>query len=222
MKKNVLLIGGRSKARALSQSLSDKGCRVTIINASDEDCRMLADSGNGMVILGDGTKPYVLEDAEAFSADIAIALTSKDEYNLVICQLCKKRFGVKRTISLLSDPKKMDFFYSMGVDRVICTISAVTDIIEQQAFMEEMTNVIPISEGRIHIAEVKIAANDPSVSKQIWQIDLPKEVIIGCILRQEQTLIPRGDTRIQAGDILVLICANGQEKIAALELKGGA
>ena len=114
MKKNVLLIGGRSKARALSQSLSDKGCCVTIINASDEDCRMLADSGNGMVVLGDGTKPYVLEDAEAFSADIAIALTSKDEDNLVICQLCKKRFGVKRTISLLSDPKKDGFLLFHG------------------------------------------------------------------------------------------------------------
>ena len=88
--------------------------------------------------------------------------------------------------------------------------------------MEEMTNVIPISEGKIHIVEVEISQKDPSISRQIWEIDLPKEVIIGCILRQNQTLIPRGDTRIRAGDILVLICGEGQEKYALLELKGGA
>ncbi len=222
MKKNVLLIGGRSKAKALSLSLVSKGCRVTVINNSREDCQMLADSGKCTVICGDGTKQYVLEDADASSMDIAIALTNADEDNLVACQLCRKRFGVKRTISLLNDPKKTDFFYAMGVDRVICTISAVTDIIEQQAFMEEMTNVIPISEGKIHIVEVEISQKDPSVSRQIWEIDLPKEVIIGCILRQNQTLIPRGDTRIRAGDILVLICGEGQEKYALLELKGGA
>ena len=44
MKKNVLLIGGRSKAKALSLSLVSKGCRVTVINNSREDCQMLADS----------------------------------------------------------------------------------------------------------------------------------------------------------------------------------
>lgn len=40
---------------------------------------------------------------------------------------------------------------------------------------------------------------------KIWELDLPKEVIIGCILRGESGMVPRGDTRLLAGDILVLI-----------------
>ena len=221
MKQNVMLVGGRSKARSLSQSLISKGYRVTAVNSSYADCKKLAENEKLTVIHGDGTKPYILEDAGANHMDIAIALTSKDEDNLVICELCKKRFRIPKTLSLLSDPKKTEFFYKMGVNRVICAISAVTGIIEQQAFMDEMAKVIPLGEGRVQIIEVPITENDPAAQKQIWEINLPKEVIIGCILRRDRTLIPRGDTRILSGDVLVLISGNDQEESALTELKGG-
>lgn len=221
MKGNVLLVGGRSKAKSLAQSLLKKGYRVTVINKDLPDCEKLAENEKLIVIHGDGTKPYVLEDAGAGNAEIAIALTPRDEDNLVICELCKKKFRVSKTLSLLSDPQKTDFFYKMGVDSVVCAISAVTSIIEQQAFMEEMAKAIPIGEGRVQLLEVPITETDPAAQKQVWEINLPKEVIIGCILRRDQTLIPRGDTRILAGDILVLISGNEQEEIAILELKGG-
>lgn len=221
MKGNVLLVGGRSKAKSLAQSLLKKGYRVTVINKDLLDCEKLAENEKLTVIHGDGTKPYVLEDAGAGNMELAIALTPRDEDNLVICELCKKKFGVSKTLSLLSDPQKTDFFYKMGVDSVVCAISAVTSIIEQQAFMEEMAKAIPIGEGRVQLLEVPITETDPAAQKQVWEINLPKEVIIGCILRRDQTLIPRGDTRILAGDILVLISGNEQEEIAILELKGG-
>ena len=221
MKGNVLLVGGRSKEKSLAQSLLKKGYRVTVINKDLSDCEKLAENEKLTVIHGDGTKPYVLEDAGAGNMELAIALTPRDEDNLVICELCKKKFGVSKTLSLLSDPQKTDFFYKMGVESVVCAISAVTSIIEQQAFMEEMAKAIPIGEGRVQLLEVPITETDPAAQKQVWEINLPKEVIIGCILRRDQTLIPRGDTRILAGDILVLISGNEQEEIAILELKGG-
>ena len=221
MKGNVLLVGGRSKAKSLAQSLLKKGYRVTVINKDLPDCEKLAENEKLAVIHGDGTKPYVLEDAGAGNMELVIALTPRDEDNLVVCELCKKKFRVSKTLSLLSDPQKTDFFYKMGVDSVVCAISAVTSIIEQQAFMEEMAKAIPIGEGRVQLLEVPITETDPAAQKQVWEINLPKEVIIGCILRRDQTLIPRGDTRILAGDILVLISGNEQEEIAILELKGG-
>lgn len=222
MKKSVLLVGGYRKAKSLAQSLIQKGYKVTAVNNIYSDCKRLAENEKLTVINGDGTKPYILEDAGADGMDIAIALTSKDEDNLVICELCKKKFKVRKTVSLLSDPQKTDFFYKMGIDSVVCATSAVTSIIEQQAFMEEMASVIPIGEGRAQIIETPITAADPAVQKQVWEINLPKEVIIGCILRGDKTLIPRGDTRIMAGDILVLISGDNKESAALKELKGGS
>jgi len=220
MKTKVLLVGGRSKAKSLAVSLINKGYQVTVINDTLEDCVKLSEIDRLIVIHGDGTRPFVLEDASAQDADIAIAMTAKDEDNLVICELCKKKFQIKKTVALLTDPKKTDFFYKMGIDSVVCAITAITGIIEQQAFVDKITTLIPIGEGRVNIAEVPIPGTSPAVGKKLWEINLPKEVIVGCILRGDITMVPRGDTRILAGDMLVLISSDKQEMAAIQELTG--
>lgn len=218
--KKILLIGGRSKARSLADSLTAQGYKVIVINDDRSDCMQLAQIKGLSVYCGDGTKPYVLDEAGAEDCDIAIALMSQDEDNLVTCQLCKQKYHVKKTVSLVSDPKKTEFFRQMGVDSVVCAISAVTSIIQQQAFIDEMINIIPVGYGRVQIVEVQIPGDSPSAGKKLWEIQLPKEVIIGCILRGDQTLIPRGDTRIHQGDTLVVISGNGQEMAAIHALTG--
>lgn len=220
MRTRVLLIGGRSKAKSLATSLIHNGYSVTAINKRYEDCLKLAQVDNLTVINGDGTKPFILEDANAENCDIAIALTNKDEDNLVICELCKKEFHVKRTVSILSDPKKTEFFYAMGIDSVVCAIGAITGIIEQQAFVDKISTLVPIGEGRVSIAEVPITNSAPVVNKKLWEINMPKQVIIGCILRGDKAMVPRGDTPILAGDILVIISSYEQEVTAIKELRG--
>ena len=216
MKKKVLLVGGFHKAKALANSLLKKGYAITIINDSYNDCLSLAENKEFKVINGDGSKPFVLSDAGAEDKDIVIALTGRDDDNLVICELCKKKFGIAKTVAVVNDPKKTEFFYKMGIDSVVCAINAITSIIEQQTFLDEIATLVPIGEGRISIAEVPIPQSSPVVQKKLWEISLPKEVIIGCILRGEQSMIPRGDTRLLAGDILVLISSK-ENQIAAIE-----
>lgn len=209
--RNVLLIGGRSKAKSMAISLLEQGYRVTVINSNYDDCVKLAEIQGLSVIHGDGTKPYILDEAGAAGCDIAIALTGKDTDNLVACQLCKEQFSVPKTVSLVADPNKTDFFTQMGVDSVVCAISAVTGIIQQQAFIDEMTTIIPVGKGRVQIVEVQIPGESPVAGKKLWEITLPKEAIVGCVLRSDSTLIPRGDTRLLAGDTLVVITGSGQE-----------
>lgn len=216
----ILLIGGRSKARSLACSLLAQGYHVIVVNDSHEDCMKLAEMKGLSVYYGDGTKPYVLDEAGAENCQIAIALTPKDEDNLVACQICKKNFAVQKTVALVSDPKKTDFFHQMGVDSVVCAISAVTNIIQQQAFVDDLVNIIPVGLGMVQIIEVHIPGDAAISGKKLWEIDLPKEVVIGCILRNDSALIPRGDTRINAGDTLVLIARNGQEQKAIQVLTG--
>ncbi|MGH0052578.1 MAG: potassium channel family protein, partial [Sphaerochaetaceae bacterium] len=172
------------------------------------------------VVHGDGTKPYVLEDANIRDTDIAIALTSNDADNLMICQLCKTQFSIKRTVSVVSDPQKIEFFYAMGVDRAVCTMETVTSIIEQQAFINDITNIIPIRGGNLQIVEVRIDDSSPAVDKQLWEINLPSQVIIGCMLRGDTAMVPRGNSRILRGDTLMLIAGQKQE-IPAIKILTG-
>ena len=212
MKKNVLLIGGKSKAKALALSLHKQGYGVYVVNDDYDLCREIAKIKGVHVICGDGTKPFILDEANADECDFSIALTSKDEDALMASEICKKKFHVKKTVSLLSDPSKKEFFYKMGIDQVVCATQMVTSIIEQQTFIDEMENVIPIDQGQVKMAEVRILEDSPIIDKKLWEIVLPKEVIIGCILRGNETIIPRGDTRISQGDLLVTIFDSSKEK----------
>ncbi|MEL7623112.1 MAG: NAD-binding protein [Clostridiales bacterium] len=220
MKKRALLIGGFQKSRFLAGILNNMGYRVTIVNANHQHCLELAQMDFVTVIHGDGTKPDILQEAGAQDAELAIALTSKDADNLVACQLCKKKFHGKRTVALVNDPKKTTFFYQMGVDSVICAVSSIARVIEQQQLLHGIATLVPIREGRLNIAEVPIAQNAPIAGKKIWEIDLPHEVIIGCVLRGEQSIVPRGDTRVLAGDVLILISSDKQEMPAIRKLTG--
>lgn len=108
----------------------------------------------------------------------------------------------------------------MGIDSVVCAINAITSIIEQQTFLDEMATLIPIGAGNISIVKVVIPQSSPVVEKKVWEIALPQEVIIGCILRGEQSMIPRGETRLLAGDILVLISSKEKQLVAIEQLTG--
>lgn len=110
MKQKVILIGGFHKAKVLAVSLVKKGYAITVINDSYKDCLALAENSDLNVIEGDGSKPYVLEDACVQEADIAIALTQNDDDNLVICELCKKNLTLKKRYLLSMILKRQNFF----------------------------------------------------------------------------------------------------------------
>ena len=215
MRNRILLIGGFRKAKTLAESLIKKGYKVTAVNDDRENCQSLAETDGLKVINGDGTLPSVLADAGADNCPIAIALTGKDEDNLVACQLCKKRFHVRKTISLVSSPSKTEFFLRMGIDSVICAVDKITAIIEQQAIVDKIYSSVSVAGGKISITEFKIGQDSAAADKKLKEINLPHEIIVGCILRGDDSIIPRGDTLVIAGDTLILISEKGEEEKAA-------
>jgi trk system potassium uptake protein TrkA len=210
MKLDIYLIGGFNKTITLAKSLIKKGHKVTVINLNGGYCKTIAEVDERLIVYqGDGTKPFILEESSIYNADIAVALTDKDADNLVICELCKKKFQVKKTVALVSDPKKIEFFYRMGVDSVVCAVTSISGIIEQLLLMNEMSTFLPVGDGRVEITQVAIPSSSKVIGKTLMQIRLPKEVVVGCIMRGSQTIIPRGDTPVLTGDVLVLISAVG-------------
>ena len=139
-------------------------------------------------------------------------------YFVILMKGDEKFFHVEKTVSMLNDPSKTDFFYQMGIDRVVCALNMITNIMEENALMDEMMKILPLEEGRLHIAETAILHHSSLIGKKLWELNLPKEIIIGCILRGDQSLIPRGDTSIKEGDILLMITSDKQKLNAVKEL----
>jgi voltage-gated potassium channel len=70
----------------------------------------------------------------------------------------------------------------------------------------------------IHFIEVVVNEKDKWVGKRIRNLGLPHGSLIATILRDKETVIPRGEVEIQAGDRLV-ICAEAVNKDYLSDIK---
>lgn len=75
--------------------------------------------------------------------------------------------------------------------------------------------------GRFSLFEVCVQQSSPAVGRRVWEIDLPESAVIGGIVRGEESIVPRGDTRIYAGDTLIVIAAGERAPRAFERLAAG-
>jgi trk system potassium uptake protein TrkA len=218
----VLIVGGGTTLYFLCRTFAAKGYEVVVINRDREECVHLARRLAATVVCGDGSDPGILKDAGATGADAVLAITPNDQDNLVICQLAALEFGVPRAVALANDPDNAAVFERLGV-AAFSTTSIVASLIEQHASLEQITNLLPVGEGRVNVTEVVLPADAPVVGKLLKDIDLPENALVAVAIREGRAIVPRGASQLIAGDRLVLITLpeNHGPVLRALTGEGG-
>jgi trk system potassium uptake protein TrkA len=200
----VLIVGGGKTLYFLCRNFTSKGHEVILINKSKEECIQLARELSATVVCGDGSDPAILKEAGAMGADAVLAITPNDQDNLVISQLASLQFGVPRTLALANDPDNAEIFKNLGVP-AFSTTHIVGSLIEQRASLEQITNLLPVAEGKVNVTEIALDAGFPVADKLLKEIELPENALVAVVIRDNQPIVPRGATRLQAGDLVVLI-----------------
>ncbi|MBI4776069.1 MAG: TrkA family potassium uptake protein [Deltaproteobacteria bacterium] len=200
----AIIVGGGKTLYFLCRNFTAKGYEVTIINRNKEECVQLARQLSATVVFGDGSDAGVLKEAGAMGADAVLAITPNDQDNLVICQLAALKFGVPRTVALANDPDNAEVFDKLGVFS-FSTTDIVSSLIEQRASLEQITNLLPVGEGRVNVTEIILDAESPVTGKALKDILLPENVLVAVVIRDNQPIVPRGANRLLTGDRLVLI-----------------
>lgn len=218
---NIVLIGGKKLVYFLSRTLVSKGHRVTIINENHDECVWLTRQLNLTVIHGDASNPRILEEAGVELADEVLAMTPRDEDNLVICQLARNHFKVNRTLAIVNDPDLEEVFKGFGITAV-STINILATIIEQRARFDDITNVIPFEEGKANLTEIVLHAGSPVVGKPLMSLDLPTDALIAMIIRNGEPIIPRGQTVLLPEDRLAVMTLPGTHGLMIRTLTGEA
>jgi trk system potassium uptake protein TrkA len=217
----VLIVGGGQTLYFLCRNFGAKGHDVVVINRDRAQCVRFARTLTATVVCGDGSNVGILEEAGAREADTVLAITPYDQDNLVICQIASLQFGVPRTLALANDPENADVFEELGVS-AFSTTRIVASLIEQQASLEQITNLLPAGEGRVIITEILLDADSPVVGKRLKDVELPENALIAVVIRDNQAIVPRGPNDLQAGDRVVLITLpeNHDSVLAAMTGKG--
>ena len=200
----ILIAGGGKTLYFLCRKFTAKGYEVVIINRDREECVQLARQLSAMVVCGDGSNAKILREAGALGADAVLAITPKDQDNLVICQLAALQYGVPRTVALANDPDNAGVFEKLGVT-AFSTTNIIGSLIEQWVSLEQITNLLPVAEGRVNVTEIVLDAQSPVAGKLLRDIDLPENALVAAVIRADQPIVPRGANQLVAGDRVVLI-----------------
>lgn len=200
----VLIVGGGKTLYFLCRNFTAKGYEVVIINRNHEECVQLARQLSATVVCGDSSDARVLKEAGAMGADALLAITPNDQDNLVICQLASLQFGVPRAVALANDPENAEVFQTLGVS-AFSTTPIIGSLIEQRASLEQITNLLPVAEGRVNVTEIVVDPGFPVAGRSLKDIELPENALVAVVIRDKEAIVPRGPTRLLAGDRVVLI-----------------
>ncbi len=200
----VIIVGGGRTLCFLCRNFTAKGYEVVIVNRNREECVQLARQLSATVICGDGSDAGILRDAGAMAADAVLAVTPNDQDNLVICQLASLQFGVPRAVALANDPENAEIFDKLGVS-AFSTTHIISSLIEQRASLEQITNLIPVGEGRVNVTELILRSDSPVAGKFLKDISLPENSLVGVVIRNGQPIVPRGASQLREGDRVVLL-----------------
>ena len=204
---NIIIIGGGKLAYYLVKTLQPSKHRIVVVEQRKDLCEMIATELEVEVFNGDGTNIAMLEQAGCLNADFMIAITGKDENNLIACEIGKKKFKVKQTVAKVNNPKNIDMFYRLGVDKPVSSTQILADLIEQEVEYVGMRTAYKVADSSKVILEFMLSEKSTACGKTLKEYNFPGESKVVLITRKDGAIVvPKGDTFMKPEDILLLMC----------------
>jgi trk system potassium uptake protein TrkA len=210
----IVINGGGKVGSYLGRALADKGHHVAIIEARAEVVNKLTEElpTDVLLIEGDGCDVKFQEDAGVEHAEVFVAVTGEDEDNLVSCQLAKVRFNVARTVARVNSPKNEHIFNALGIEAISAT-TIISRLIEEEMSTGEVSTLHFLKKGRLALVEMTLPAEHCRVChKQVSELELPGNTVLVAVIQGEKVIVPRGDTVMEAGDMVIAVTPVEQEE----------
>ncbi|QUL99186.1 MAG: TrkA family potassium uptake protein [Candidatus Fermentithermobacillus carboniphilus] len=209
----VVVVGGGKVGYYLVKTLLESRHTVSLVEKDENVARRLAEELGILVINGDGTNQYDLADAGCDEADVLAAVTGKDEENLIVCQVAKKYFNLKRVVARINNPKNERIFSTLGIDVTVSSTSMIAKMIEREVILDKVKTLLRFDRGDISLVEVDLDESSLACEKSVRELGqkLPVDCVLVTVLRKDRAIFPRGDTVLKPGDIVLAITLADQE-----------
>lgn len=208
----ILIVGAGKVGYFLAKRLLASKHTVSIIEKDRSICEELAkELKEALVINGDGCSPRILEEAGIERMDVVAAVTGDDEDNLIICQLAKEKFNIQRTVGRVNNPDNEHTFSELGVDVPVDSTKIIAKVIEEEVSFSDFVNLMSFKRGKLAIVRVDLPIDAPVINKEIKDIELPADSVLVSIVRQDEVIVPKGNTVLKPGDDVIALTLIGNE-----------
>lgn len=175
---------------------------------------------------GNSTSYSVLEEADIKNADLLICVTSSEETNITTA-IIGKHLGAKKTIARVQN---IEYIFNresldlreLGIDEIISPESLAAKEIKRLLKEAALTDSFEFDNGKLVLVGVMIDENSALKNKTLHDashLNPDNNFITVAILRNNETVIPRGENAFEIGDHAYFIAEpSGIDRV--LELAG--
>ena len=203
--KNCIIMGGGKATVRVALTIPDY-MNVKIIEQDEKRCEklntLLCDT-DCMVIHGDGRDLGLLVEEGIRNTQAFVALTDNAEANILAC-LTAKRLGVRKTIALVENLDYVSMAEGLDIGTIINKKTSAASHIYQMMLDADVSNMRSLMLVDSDVAEFTAAENSPVTKKAVKDLGLPFGVAIGGLVRDGHGMLVNGNSRIQAGDSVMV------------------
>ena len=197
----AVFIGTSTLALTTAKMLLQRDHEVVIIEKNRERIESLSEEYDCGFLLGDGSKPASLKEANPAITDVLYCLTRNDQTN-ILASLVGRSLGFPRMVTRIEDPEFEHICLELGLtDTIIPTMTIgghLADMFEGRNPLELSTMIRMEARTFSFVAKAEDAL-------PISQLKLPDACRVICIYRKDELLVPADDTVLKENDEVVLI-----------------
>lgn len=216
--RSAFIVGGGRISFYLVGILERLGISCKVVEKNEHRCRELAELfPHSLIIHGDGTDPELLAEERMEASDAFIALTDRDEDNLII-SLSAHQSGMTKVIAKSNRQNYASIARSAGVESVVSPKLTTADQILrmvrgiQNSEGTGMTSLYRIADGRAEAMEFPVTSSthNTGVPLKALRSKLKKGILIAVIVRNHRVIIPNGSTCLEENDSVIIVsCGSG-------------
>ncbi len=211
-RKTVVIMGGTAMSVWLSRALEKREFSVRLFEKDAERAEELSNKlPHVTVIRADPTEQEVQEEERIGHADAFVAVTADDEHNILSAAQAKS-LGAKMAISVVQRTTYMHLYSSVGVDRAFSPRVVAAAAVRKMLDVGPVRLLASLSDGAADVYEIRPTRKSIAVGKELRNLKLPPECMIGAIQRDGTVKVPGADDTIAIGDTLLLIGPDGIER----------
>ncbi len=136
-------------------------------------------------------------------AERLVCVYSDVERNYRVCERARHTYGIDHVVSRVSAPGEMKRFERIGVTAV----NPATDLPMLLGLLTRNPSLYELltrTEADREVCEITVRNRD-YLNKPLRDLDLPGDLVIMAVRKEKELIVPHGDTKLNAGDMLTVL-----------------
>ena len=205
---NVLIVGGNDIAEQLVKKLG-KSVDIKIIESDMQRCDELSQRyPNCKLVQGDFRDSELSEEESVSYYDAFIALGENSAVNMMACMIAKTN-GVPKTIAQVEDIQFINEAEALNIGTIVNKKLLASSRIYQIMIDADEDNARCLALADAEVAEVIVEEGDRVTRADVKDLKLSRDFTIAGLVRNGKGQLVDGNTRIMAGDHVVVFCLQG-------------